>query len=139
MGFTGMTGVMTSMAWQMLGILAQGEQGGGGTTGENSNVGPLGAFLGNNTFLFVGLGLVFWFLIIAPARKERKQHEELLSGLKKNDQVQTSAGILGRISGIDESTGVVTLKIDDNKDVRMKVLRSTITGIVSDKKDSKSK
>jgi len=40
---------------------------------------------------------IFWFLLIRPQRQQQKQHEQLLKGLKKGDEVVTSGGIIGRI------------------------------------------
>src|SRR5687767_13408908 len=69
--------------------------------------------------------VVFFFLIILPAqRREKKQRETIMSNLKKNDEVVTSAGIIGIVAFIKENADEVTLKIDDN--ARMRVLRSSI-------------
>ena len=40
---------------------------------------------------------IFWFLLIRPQRLQAKQHEELLKGLKRGDEVVTSGGIVGRV------------------------------------------
>ena len=76
---------------------------------------------------------LFFFLIILPAqRREKKQRETLSSSLKKNDEVITSAGIIGVVQNIKPDEDEVTLKIDDN--VRIRVLKSSIVRIKS--KDS---
>lgn len=71
-------------------------------------------------FIFV----IFYFLLIAPMRKRQKRQQEMLSQLKKGDEVVTSGGIFGRIAAFDESHGAVILQIGDN--VKIKVLRSAI-------------
>jgi preprotein translocase subunit YajC len=76
---------------------------------------------------------LFFFLIILPAqRREKKQREALNSALKKNDEVVTSAGIIGVVQNIKPDEDEVTLKVDDN--VRIRVLKSSIVRIKS--KDS---
>jgi len=40
---------------------------------------------------------IFWFLLIRPQRLQAKQHEEMLKGLKRGDEVVTTGGIVGRI------------------------------------------
>ena len=73
------------------------------------------------------IGLVFYFLVIAPASKQRRKQEEMLSGLKKGDRVLTTGGIYGFIQGVEGD--VVFLKIAEN--VKVKVARSAISGVVS--------
>jgi preprotein translocase subunit YajC len=43
--------------------------------------------------------VVFYFLLIRPQQKKAKEHQIFLSGLKKGDEVVTSGGIHGRITG----------------------------------------
>jgi preprotein translocase subunit YajC len=73
------------------------------------------------------IGLVFYFMVIGPANKQRKKQQEMLSALKKGDRVITSGGIYGTIQGVEPEA--VYLKIAEN--VKVKVSRSAITGIVS--------
>lgn len=40
---------------------------------------------------------IFWFLLIRPQRQQQKQHEQLLKGLKRGDEIVTTGGIVGRI------------------------------------------
>ena len=75
----------------------------------------------------VAIGLIFYFLVIAPANKQRKKTQEMLSSLKKGDRVVTSGGIYGTIQGVEAE--VVYLKIAEN--VKVKVARSAISGVVS--------
>ncbi len=71
--------------------------------------------------------LVFYFLVIAPANKQKRKTQEMLTSLKKGDRVVTSGGIYGTIQGVEPE--VVHLKIADN--VKVKVARSAITTVVS--------
>ena len=48
------------------------------------------------------IGLVFYFLILRPSGQARKKHAELLSQLKKGDEVMTSGGLIGRVKDIKE-------------------------------------
>jgi len=85
-----------------------------------------------NFLPIVAIGLVFYFLVIAPANKQRKKTAEMLSTLKKGDRVVTSGGIYGTIQGVEADA--VYLKIADN--VKVKVARSAITGIVAGESES---
>lgn len=91
----------------------------------------------NLIYPMLAIMVLFFFLIILPAqRREKKQREAIMSNLKKNDEVVTSAGIIGIVAHIKDNADEVTLKIDDN--ARMRVLRSSIVRIVTkdDPKDS---
>jgi len=60
---------------------------------------------------------VFYFLLIRPQKKQEKEHKNMLSALKKNDEVVTSSGIHGTIVNIKDKT--LILRIDDNVKVEM--------------------
>lgn len=91
-------------------------QSAGGTTAALINFLPI-----------VAIGLVFYFLVIAPANKQRKKQQEMLSALKKGDRVLTTGGIYGTIQGVEPEA--VYLKIAEN--VKVKVARSAISGVVT--------
>jgi preprotein translocase subunit YajC len=69
---------------------------------------------------------IFYFLLIRPQQKRAKDHRALLSSLKVGDQVLTSGGIYGRVTGLRDD--VITLEISDK--VRVKVSRGHIAGVV---------
>ena len=77
-------------------------------------------------FIFV----IFYFLLIAPMRKKQKKTQQMLSKLKKGDEVVTGAGIYGRVAALDEERGFVVLQIADN--VKIKVMRSAIAGLAGE-------
>lgn len=80
-----------------------------------------------NFLPIIAIGLVFYFLVIAPANKQRKKQAEMLSTLKKGDRVLTTGGIYGTIQGVEPEA--VYLKIAEN--VKVKVARSAISGVVT--------
>jgi preprotein translocase subunit YajC len=92
-------------------------QSGGGTAALIANILPI-----------VAIGLVFYFIVIAPANKQRKKTQEMLNSLKKGDRVVTTGGIYGTIQGVEAD--VIYLKIAEN--VKVKVTRSAISGVVTD-------
>ncbi len=77
-------------------------------------------------FIFV----IFYFLLIAPMRKKQKKAQEMLSKLKKGDEVVTNGGIFGRIAALDEERGFLVLEISTN--VKVKVLRSAVAGLAGE-------
>ena len=93
--------------------------GGAGPGGTAPGGGMMGALLP-----LLLMFLVFYVLLIRPQQKRTKQHREFLNALKKGDEVMTSGGIYGKVTGITEN--VVTLEVADK--VRIKVQRSNIAG-----------
>ena len=75
---------------------------------------------------FVFIFLLFYFLLIRPAQKKQKKHQELINQLKKGDHVITSSGITGVIYGLTDS--FVILEVADK--VRIRVLRSHVSSIM---------
>jgi preprotein translocase subunit YajC len=63
-------------------------------------------------FQIVAIGAVFYFLIIRPQGKARKQHEQMLGALKTGDEVVTSGGIIGEVTGIEDDR--VTIESGDS-------------------------
>lgn len=59
------------------------------------------------------IALVFYFLILRPQGQARKKHAEVLSGLKRNDEVMTAGGIVGKVREIKEveSNGVTETRV----------------------------
>jgi len=74
----------------------------------------------------VAIGAIFYFLVIAPASKQRKKTQSMLDSLKKGDRVITTGGIYGTIQGIEAD--VVQLKIADN--VKIRLLRSAVASVL---------
>ena len=46
---------------------------------------------------------IFYFLMIRPQQKQRRQHEDNLKNLKKGDEIVTTGGIIGQVVHIRES------------------------------------
>lgn len=68
--------------------------------------------------------LVFFvFFIYIPQNRQRKQQKNFLDSLKEGMDVVTQAGIIGKITKIDDKT--VRLMVDEKTFVR--VLKSTIS------------
>ena len=68
--------------------------------------------------------LIFWFLVIRPSSRERKQRESSVRNITKHDKVVTNAGIHGVVVGSDDET--VTLRVDDKNNVRIRFARAAI-------------
>ena len=85
---------------------------------------PLAACGGGSSMMIPMLMIfvVFYFMLIRPQQKKQKEVQDWLKSLKKGDEVVTTGGIIGKISGLTDNT--VTLEVQEK--VRMKFLRSHI-------------
>jgi len=72
--------------------------------------------------------VVFWLLLIRPQQKKQKQHQRLLTELKKGDRVVTNSGMFGIISSVNDEKNIVVLRIAD--DIKVEFLKSSIAGKV---------
>ena len=80
----------------------------------------------NMVFMFVILGVMFYFLLIRPQQKQRKEQENLLKNVKTGDKVLMSNGIYGIVSNVKEKTLMV--KIAEN--VKVEVLKTAVSSVV---------
>jgi len=69
---------------------------------------------------------VFYFLLIRPQQKKMREHQKLLNALKRGDEIVTSGGIYGTITGIRGN--VVDLKIAEG--VKIAISKSAIATVV---------
>lgn len=81
----------------------------------------------------IAIGIVFYFLLLRPQRKEQASREAMLAALKKNDKVLTIGGVIGSVANISPDGQEVTLKVDDN--TRIKFIRSSIQRVLSSEGD----
>jgi len=79
--------------------------------------------------------VVFYFLLIRPQQKKVKEHKAMLEALRRGDKVVTGGGIVGTIVkvGADDD---VTVEIAEG--VRVRVLRSTIQGVMAKTEPAKT-
>ncbi len=68
------------------------------------------------------LGVVFYVVLVRPEQKRRREHEQLVAGLKRNDRVVLGAGIHGRVIGVAEKT----VSVEIARGVQVEVERSGI-------------
>jgi preprotein translocase subunit YajC len=74
--------------------------------------------------MMVGIFAIFYFLVIRPQSKKAKEQQAMLADLKKGDEIVTSGGLIGKISGLTD--GEVTLQVQEG--VRIRITRASIQG-----------
>lgn len=106
-----------------------------GETAENSTTGGTGSLV----FLIVQLvllGLIFYFLLIRPQKKQQKAMQAMLSTLEKGDSVLTSSGFYGVV--IDVMDEVVIVEFGNNKNCRIPMKKSSIVEIEKPSTENKA-
>lgn len=80
-----------------------------------------------------------YFVIVAgPERKKTRDKQKMIDQLKKNDKVLTIGGIYGVVANAKPGDDEVVLKIDEDKDVRMRVSKSAIASVIVSKESSET-
>lgn len=85
-----------------------------------------GAGMGSTIMMIVLMIAIFYFLMIRPENKRKKQAEEMRSALKKGDWLTTIGGVYGRIVAITDRTVVIETSEDR---VRIEFLKSAIGSV----------
>jgi preprotein translocase subunit YajC len=78
--------------------------------------GSAGSPITSMLFPLVLMFVIFYFLLIRPQTKKQKQHQELLSNLKKGDKVITSGGLYGVVVKVTDKD--VILEVADKVNLR---------------------
>ena len=76
---------------------------------------------------------VFYFMLIRPQSKQRKERDAMISQLQVGDDVQTIGGIYGTITKMKQKT--VYLRISDK--VEIEILKSAVSGLQETKEETK--
>ncbi len=82
-----------------------------------------GTGMGSTILMIVLMIAIFYFLMIRPENKRKKQAEEMRSSLKKGDWLTTIGGVYGRVVAITDRTVVIETSEDR---VRVEFLKSAI-------------
>ena len=70
---------------------------------------------------------IFYFLAIRPQRRQKQQHAEMVSMLKKGDEVVTIGGMFGTVSAIGDDW----VELEVAKRTRVRYLKRAISSITS--------
>ncbi|XOV82149.1 MAG: preprotein translocase subunit YajC [bacterium] len=88
------------------------------TTAYAAPAGGAGGDAGLINLLFLGgFVLIFYFLLIRPQNKRRKEHQNLVSNLAKGDEIVTAGGIVGQINKVEED--FIKVQVSDNVEMRI--------------------
>lgn len=75
-----------------------------------------------NLIMLGGFVVIFYFLLIRPQNKRRKEHDALVGGLSKGDEVVTAGGIVGQITKVEDEF----IKVQVGDGVEMRFQKSSV-------------
>jgi preprotein translocase subunit YajC len=80
---------------------------------------------------FAAIFAIFYFLLIRPQQRQRREREALLRAVKRGDRIVTTSGMHGTVTGLDDAT--VTVRVADQ--VKLTFDRSAIGRVVEGQAD----
>ena len=82
-----------------------------------------GAGMGSSVIMLVAMLAIFYFMLIRPENKRKKEAEQMRNSLKKGDWLTTIGGLYGKVVAITDRT--VVLETSEDR-VRVEFLKSAI-------------
>jgi preprotein translocase subunit YajC len=80
---------------------------------------------------FLPLILIFaimYFLLIRPQQKKMKQHQAMVDGVRRGDQVVTAGGLIGKVAKVKDD-GEVEVEVAEG--VKVRVVKATISQVIN--------
>jgi len=72
---------------------------------------------------------IMYFLLIRPQQRKIKEHQAMVTALRRGDQVVTQGGLIGKVTKVKDETSEIEVEIATGVNVR--VVRSTIASVVN--------
>ncbi|MGR3302039.1 MAG: preprotein translocase subunit YajC [Candidatus Scalindua sp.] len=77
--------------------------------------------------LLIIMFAIMYFLIIRPQKQKEKKRLAMISNVRKQDKIVTSGGVHGVVVTVKENE--VVIRVDDAKDVKLRIDKSAITSV----------
>ncbi|WP_078787646.1 MULTISPECIES: preprotein translocase subunit YajC [Eubacterium] len=73
-------------------------------------------------------GLILYFMLIRPQKKQRKKQEDLMNSIEPGDSIMTSSGFYGTILDVVDETTVI-VEFGNNKNCRIPMHKRAIAEV----------
>jgi preprotein translocase subunit YajC len=80
----------------------------------------------------VAIGLLFFFMVLRPQRREQADRLATLANLKKNDHVLLNCGIFGVVTNVRPDSEEVTIRVDESSNTKLRITRGSIARVIVD-------
>ena len=74
--------------------------------------GSAGAGMGSSVIMLVAMLAIFYFMLIRPENKRKKEAEEMRASVKNGDKITTIGGIVGTVVNVKENKIVIETGAD---------------------------
>ena len=74
--------------------------------------GAAGAGMGSSVFMLVAMLAIFYFMLIRPENKRKKEAENMRSSVKTGDKITTIGGIIGTVVNVKDEKIVIETGAD---------------------------
>jgi preprotein translocase subunit YajC len=68
---------------------------------------------------FLLLGGLFYFMILRPQQRRQRAQQALVNAVDVGDEIITTAGIYGVITGVDDEEGTIRIEIAPGTEIRL--------------------
>lgn len=80
---------------------------------------------GNPLVIMIPLFGLFYFMIIRPQQKRMKEHQSMVSNLKRGDTVVLNSGVIGKVTRVDDAEAQVEIA----QGVTIKVVKAMVAEV----------
>ncbi|WP_374274273.1 preprotein translocase subunit YajC [Brevundimonas sp.] len=74
---------------------------------------------------FIAIIVLFYFMLIRPQQKRVKQHQAMVSGIKRGDTVVMSNGMVGKVTRVEDAEAMVEIA----QGVNVRVIKSMVSEV----------
>lgn len=87
------------------------------------DIGAIGQFLP-----LILIFAIMYFLLIRPQQKKVKDHQAMVSAVRRGDQIVTQGGLIGKVTKVKDDNEV---EVELAEGVKVRVVKSTIAQVTS--------
>lgn len=80
----------------------------------------------SNVMLLAGFLFIFYFMLIRPQSKRAKEHQQLVNNVKKDDEVITNGGLLGKVLRVADQYIVISVA----EGIEVKLQKQAVTTVL---------
>ena len=101
---------------------------------------PAGGSMGSSIIMIVAMLGIFYFMLIRPENKRKKEAEQTRNSVKNGDQITTIGGIVGTVVNVKEDKIVIETSADQVRIELMKwAISSNETAAAAAKEEARKK
>jgi len=76
--------------------------------------------------MIAAIFVLFYFMLIRPQNKRAKEHRQMVSSLKKGDEIVTTGGIVAKVTNVDEQY----IKISPADGLEFHVQKNSVSAVL---------